>query len=118
MSYAENPYYSPEACGLTLLDSLEDPAAIYSFNTFALWTDGKRLLWASDSGCSCPSPFESTEPTPATKTEVCNAVDRWVDEVSEYQSTQTRAEVQTAALELKALVRSWRPGKAAAGDPR
>ncbi len=26
MSYAENPYYSPEACGLTLLDSLEDPA--------------------------------------------------------------------------------------------
>lgn len=59
MSYDRNIYYSPEAFGLTVVGELNDPNASYSFDDFVVWqhTDG-RLFYASDSGCSCPSPFE------------------------------------------------------------
>jgi len=55
-----NPYYSPEKCGLTLVDSIDDAEANYSFDIVAVWVDNLtgRMYWASDSGCSCPSPFE------------------------------------------------------------
>lgn len=58
-SYEENPYHHPEATGLTVVKIIEDPDASYSFETIALWrnADGD-LLYAEDSGCSCPSPFE------------------------------------------------------------
>lgn len=51
--------YSPEDYGLTLVKEIDDPEAFYSFDMFCLWrhTDG-RLFYATDSGCSCPMPFE------------------------------------------------------------
>lgn len=57
--YDADVYYQPEKFGLTLLDEIDDPQACYSFDILAVWQheDG-RLFWASDSGCSCPSPFE------------------------------------------------------------
>jgi len=52
-------YYQPEAFGLTVLGELNDPQACYSFDDLVVWLheDG-TVYWASDSGCSCPSPFE------------------------------------------------------------
>lgn len=54
-----NPYYSPEKCGLKLADEL-DADLSYEFEMVAIWKDvkSKRFYWDSDSGCSCPSPFE------------------------------------------------------------
>jgi len=61
MSYQENPYYYPETFGLTLVGTIdsEDARDDYGFDIFAVWKDEEgNFYWASDSGCSCPSPFE------------------------------------------------------------
>lgn len=52
-------YYNPEEFDLEIIGSLDDPEASYSFDLLVVWKheDG-RVFWASDSGCSCPSPFE------------------------------------------------------------
>lgn len=112
MSYETNPYYNPQSRGLTVVGELEDPGAIYSFTTLVVWTDGKRLLWATGSGCSCPCPFEDIEPEPATKADICRAIDRWVNELSEYRDQRTRAEAANDGVALKAKVREWRAGGA------
>lgn len=58
-SYELNPYYHPENRGLEIVAELE-LLGHYEFDTTVVWrrlSDG-ALLWASDSGCSCPVPFE------------------------------------------------------------
>lgn len=58
--YESNLYYFPEAYGLEVVAELTDPHASYSFDTVVIWRQEHtgRLLYAYDSGCSCPSPFE------------------------------------------------------------
>ena len=55
----KNPYYNPEECGLNLVDSLEGEQD-YSFDILAVWKDkdSGKFYFVSDSGCSCPVPFE------------------------------------------------------------
>lgn len=86
MTYDNNPYYSPESLGLTILDSLEDGSLSYEFNMFIVWrrTSDGALFYASDSGCSCPSPFEDvsgiddlTPITGATYGEFETALHEW-----------------------------------------
>lgn len=58
---APDPYYQPEAFGLEHFGST-DRDEEYSFDIFAVWRskDNPALFyWASDSGCSCPVPFEN-----------------------------------------------------------
>ena len=52
-------YYDPEKFGLTKIAELDYTMHAYSFNLYIVWQheDG-RIFAASDSGCSCPSPFE------------------------------------------------------------
>lgn len=51
-------YYEPERYGLTVLHE-HDPPLSYEFHMLVLWVHKSgKLLMASDSGCSCPSPFE------------------------------------------------------------
>ena len=58
MTFTENPYYYPEKCGLTIFDSI-DTAGSYEFDIFCIWEDNNHnLWWDSDSGCSCPTPFD------------------------------------------------------------
>lgn len=59
--YSPDPYHQPEAFGLTLLGSVDRYEPDYSFDIVAVWyhEDG-RLFVGSDSGCSCPSPFEDS----------------------------------------------------------
>ena len=54
-----NIYYSPEDHGLKVMWQIEKEPE-YDFDMTIVWkriSDG-ALFWASDSGCSCPSPFE------------------------------------------------------------
>ena len=52
-------YMQAEKFGLSIVGELDDPFADYSFVMLVVWQheDG-RLFYATDSGCSCPSPFE------------------------------------------------------------
>lgn len=55
----KDAYSFPEHFGLKIVRSIDDPDACYDFEMVVVWKheDG-RVFWASDSGCSCPSPFE------------------------------------------------------------
>jgi hypothetical protein len=60
-----NPYYYPTENGLTLIDTV-DIAGAYEFDMVAAWQrkeDG-AILYAFDSGCSCPTPFEYVDLRP------------------------------------------------------
>ncbi len=58
MKVTENVYYSPEKSGLSIFDSI-DTAGSYEFDTFLILQDADgKLFWTTDSGCSCPTPFE------------------------------------------------------------
>lgn len=58
MKVTPNVYYNPEQAGLTIFDQV-DTAGSYEFDIFLILEDEKRMLYyCSDSGCSCPTPFE------------------------------------------------------------
>lgn len=61
--YRDNVYYSPEAHKLTIVGEVELAEPDYSFYTLCIWKDKKgkksKYYLATDSGCSCPAPFES-----------------------------------------------------------
>lgn len=53
-----NIYYDPENFGLEIVAS-EDRGYTYEFDMVVVWKNKQGdLFWASDSGCSCPTPFE------------------------------------------------------------
>lgn len=54
-----NIYYHPEKYGLTTVGQIEWCDDPYQFDLTVVWKDNAgQIYWASDSGCSCPSPFE------------------------------------------------------------
>jgi hypothetical protein len=57
----DDVYGTPEKFGLTTVGELSADL-YYEFSILAVWVrneDG-ALFWETDSGCSCPSPFEWT----------------------------------------------------------
>ena len=53
-----NYYYNPAEAGLEML-SFEDDSLSYEFDILAFWATQDGVVYsASDSGCSCPVPFE------------------------------------------------------------
>ena len=54
-----NPYYEPEALGLTKIAEHELSEPCYSFDTLAAWRGPEGVYLGTDSGCSCPTPFEN-----------------------------------------------------------
>lgn len=57
-----NPYYAPESIGLTTVGEVELAEPCYSFDLFVVWqsvNEPEKFYWGQDSGCSCPSPFDS-----------------------------------------------------------
>jgi len=60
MKFTENPYYNPKECGLEIFDEVETGGS-YEFDTLVIFKklDDNTLWYAQDSGCSCPTPFES-----------------------------------------------------------
>lgn len=57
MSWDQNVFYDPEKFGLKIVLTVERDL-FYEFDMFVIWTDGERFYSATDSGCSCPIPFE------------------------------------------------------------
>lgn len=59
MDFDRNVWYYPENCGLEVVTSIEEDLS-YEFHILAVWYDpkSKTVLFAEDSGCSCPAPFE------------------------------------------------------------
>jgi hypothetical protein len=54
-------YYNPEKFGLTKVLEHDFSDGCYQFDITAVFTkddEPGKFYWASDSGCSCPSPFE------------------------------------------------------------
>lgn len=55
----ENVYYSPESWGLSVVAELSKEPD-YDFNIICAWKTKRGVIyWATDSGCSCPTPFEN-----------------------------------------------------------
>lgn len=52
-------YYHPENYGLTTVGEVSWSNESYQFDLTGVWTKDSQLYWASDSGCSCPTPFEN-----------------------------------------------------------
>ena len=88
MDWERNPYYSPEKLALEIVYST-DNGADYEFDMFVVWKDADGLsvastshfYYATDSGCSCPSPFEDVngleDLTRGTKAEIIEAMEQW-----------------------------------------
>lgn len=54
-----NIYYSPEDFGLQIVGSFDFAEEDYSFDMCVVWKEARGKYWiGTDSGCSCPSPFE------------------------------------------------------------
>jgi hypothetical protein len=82
-------YYDPEKFGLVTVGEVEWGDACYSFDLTVVWrrTADGQLLYASDMGCSCPSPFDSTgvdDLTPVTVAELQAVLDKLNAEQHDY----------------------------------
>lgn len=57
----ENIYYNPEKFGLIEVAEISWSDESYQFDLTVVWRQKNTGKWfvESDSGCSCPSPFES-----------------------------------------------------------
>jgi hypothetical protein len=80
--YEKDVYYNPEDFGLEIVVTIEREDLSYEFDMFVVWKDTNgALYYATDSGCSCPSPFENhtsiADLTYATKAEIIAALDEW-----------------------------------------
>lgn len=54
-----NIYYNPGDFGLEVVGDIEWRDCYYEFDFTAVWKESRGKYWVgSDSGCSCPSPFE------------------------------------------------------------
>lgn len=56
--YAPDVYHQPEKFGLEPIGEIEWTEPDYSFDFTVVWKKDSDYYFASDSGCSCPSPFE------------------------------------------------------------
>lgn len=52
-------YDNPEYFGLSIIGSVELEAPEWSFYTLCVWKGSDGFYLATDSGCSCPDPFEN-----------------------------------------------------------
>jgi hypothetical protein len=57
--YERNPYYFPAALGLETVGEVEWGDEPCAFDLTVVWKGEGGYYLASDSGCSCPSPFEA-----------------------------------------------------------
>jgi hypothetical protein len=58
MSWDDNPYYNPEKHGLVKVAEADLSEPDYSFDLLVAWRDDEGYYLGTDSGCSCPTPFE------------------------------------------------------------
>jgi hypothetical protein len=74
-------YNNPEKFKLEIVFDT-DHGESYEFDIFAVWRDANGdLYYATDAGCSCPSPFENytslADLTPGSKSDIMDALEHW-----------------------------------------
>ena len=77
-----NIYDNPEQFGLERFEEINDDHASYSFDDFVIWkrlSDG-ALLYGTDSGCSCPAPFDKQTVDDLTKITSIEQLDAAIEE--------------------------------------
>lgn len=97
-------YSQPEAYGLTAVADV-DVAGVWEFDIFAVWTDGRALYWDTDSGCSCPLPFDGValpDVGVGRPVDCLRALDAWQAERSRL------AEHPREIASLRAAINTWR----------
>jgi len=101
-----NIYYSPEKFGLEVVAELSKDLS-YEFDIYLVWKDKDgRLFTATDSGCSCPTPFEdhnieTIEPIVKENFEnFKNAIKEWNDGYESVTMAQLDAFLSTVEANL------------------
>jgi hypothetical protein len=84
-----NLYYSPAAYGVEVVLDVDKSSGAYEFDMFAIWRSqiADLYYWASDSGCSCPVPFDSIDLSNACQgnlTEAKNDAYAWLGSTPDY----------------------------------
>lgn len=99
--FGSDVYSKPENYDLEIIGELDEDDLSYEFHMLVVWKhkDG-RLFYATDSGCSCPSPFEDVHSladlTPITKGESFRSFARDVESfpVSRSEHADLRQKVE------------------------
>ncbi len=96
-----NPYYSPEQFGLEILFDI-DTAGSYEFDMFVIWErkSDRTIWWATDSGCSCPTPFDDCDLSEITTDTYYN-----FKQALENHSGISREDIVKCEYKLKTFVR-------------
>lgn len=97
-----NIYDNPEKFGLELVGMVDTGGN--DFCMFVVWKQGRRLGYITDSGCSCPSPFEDKgldDLTLAPKADVIKALKDWSKNPDRSERPQDDIDASVAELCLK-----------------
>ncbi len=97
-----NMYSNPEAFGLTTIGEIDWSDGCYNFDYTVVWQrtfDGK-FVYAEDSGCSCPSPFEDAGVEDLTVLRKRGGLKDFREHCAERQnnSSNSNSEAETVAL--------------------
>ncbi len=96
-----DPYYNPDHFGLVPVASVDWYAGLgmcYEFATTEVWkhTETGTFWWASDSGCSCNSPFEYFDMDDLAKGSWIQAIDALQSGLGESSTAEVQADVADA----------------------
>ncbi len=106
-SFSNNPYYEPKKCGLRIVASVEKEPD-YDFDITVLFKNVKTgALWlCSDTGCSCPVPFEDVRSfDDMTRLQSEAGIDRFI---KEGWHSYPPADVLDFKRKGRAAVRDWK----------
>lgn len=104
-----NIYYSPEKFGLEIVGTINWVNEPYTFNLTVVWrrpADG-QLFYASDAGCSCPSPFEDSHLdniTAATAHEISGALLTNASNLAQYHGDEDSDISNDHAMQISELM--------------
>lgn len=101
LKFKINPYYSPEKCGLETYKEF-DTYEEYEFDLFVIWRklDDNTLWWDTDSGCSCPSPFDPMDNGHDLKPITKDTYHNFIKELEEHSSV-SKEEFMLTSREVK-----------------
>jgi hypothetical protein len=106
MSTEQNAYYSPEANGWTTIGEVSWSKPCYDFDLTGVWSDAEgNLLWADDSGCSCPSPFDGHDESDFERGSKYTLLTHLTKRLTElFESGYTQGEKDYAANQVATIV--------------
>jgi len=99
-----SPYYNPEQFGLTIVAS-EDIAGSYEFDMLIVWKDiNEDYYYATDSGCSCPIPFEDVSGVQDITRIEAHSFESFESEAKNYLSPDEIANIRRAVTRSSRVV--------------